>query len=87
MSVHGYYLTQISYLPRNFINCSALAVIAERDDLIARIFGGDFSSNNNPYGIVQVNLFLDGFWRRVTMGTHAEKSKWHWYFVFTYFQA
>ena len=47
---------------------SALAVIAEREDLIARIFGGDLgASNNNPYGIVQVNLFIDGFWKRVTI--------------------
>ena len=47
---------------------SALAVIAEREDLIARIFGGDLGASlNNPYGIVEVNLFLDGFWKRVTM--------------------
>jgi Calpain family cysteine protease len=46
----------------------ALAVIAERQDLIARIFGADLgAANNNPYGIVQVNLFLDGFWKSVTM--------------------
>lgn len=45
-----------------------MAVIAEREDLIARIFGGDLGASlNNPYGIVQVNLFLDGFWQRVTM--------------------
>ena len=41
-------------------NISALAVIAEREDLIARIFGRDMGASlNNPYGIVQVNLFLD----------------------------
>ena len=47
---------------------SALAVVAERPDLIMRLFGGnDTSLLNNPYGIVQVKLFLDGYWRSIVM--------------------
>lgn len=43
----------------------ALAVVAERPDLITRLFGT--FDNNNPYGMVQVNLFVDGFWTKITL--------------------
>ena len=46
---------------------SALAVVAERPDLIARLFGEGKFVSLNEYGMVQVNLFLDGYWKTVTM--------------------
>jgi len=46
---------------------SALAVVAERPDLIARLFGEGKFVPLNEYGMVQVNLFLDGYWKTVTM--------------------
>jgi hypothetical protein len=63
---------------------SALAVIAERPDLIQRLFQRQnqqpststttttisttrSSQYDDSWGIVQVNLFLDGFWTQVTM--------------------
>lgn len=42
---------------------SALAVIAERPDLILRLFGGETS--RNPGGCYQMQLFLDGEWQAV----------------------
>ena len=45
---------------------SALAVIAERPDLMLRLFQGS-DLNLNEHGILQVNLFQDGFWKKVTM--------------------
>ncbi|CAE7760645.1 Capn15 [Symbiodinium pilosum] len=44
---------------------SALAVVAERPDLILRLFGGETARNS--VGCYQVNLFLDGEWRAVNI--------------------
>ena len=50
---------------------SALAVIAERPDLIMRLFGvnGNRESYSvpvlNEYGIAEITLFIDGFWKKV----------------------
>ena len=44
---------------------SALAVVAERPDLILRLFGK--YTQLNEFGICQVNLFLDGYWKAVTV--------------------
>ena len=47
---------------------SALAVVAERPDLIMRLFGNkDVNKNNNAHGIVEVNFFVDGFWKKIVM--------------------
>lgn len=53
---------------------SALAVVAERSDLVERIFRrrppGRLHNNereDEQRGIVRVNLFLDGIWKPVTM--------------------
>jgi hypothetical protein len=43
---------------------SALAVIAERSDLIWRLFGNSTSLN---FGCIAVNLFLDGYWKAVVV--------------------
>ena len=45
---------------------SALAVVAERPDLIARLFP---TKQMNEYGIMQVRLFVDGFWKTVVLDT------------------
>ena len=45
---------------------SALAVIAERPDLIQRLFDC-YSPDALNRGLVQVNLFMDGKWKTVTM--------------------
>lgn len=44
---------------------SALAVVAERPDLILRIFGGETAKN--VAGCYQLQLFLDGEWQAVTI--------------------
>jgi len=44
---------------------SALAVVAERPDLILRLFGGETAKN--AAGCYQVQLFLDGEWQAVTI--------------------
>lgn len=44
---------------------SALAVVAERPDLILRLFGGETA--RNAAGCYQVRLFLDGEWQAVTI--------------------
>eukprot|EP00931_Biecheleriopsis_adriatica_P073159 TRINITY_DN47502_c0_g1_i1.p1 TRINITY_DN47502_c0_g1~~TRINITY_DN47502_c0_g1_i1.p1 ORF type:complete len:1021 (-),score=218.76 TRINITY_DN47502_c0_g1_i1:37-3099(-) len=44
---------------------SALAVVAERPDLILRLFGGETA--RNAAGCYQVNLFLDGEWQAVNI--------------------
>jgi len=43
---------------------SALAVVAERPDLVLRLFG---DTARNQAGCYQVNLFLDGEWRAITI--------------------
>lgn len=50
---------------------SALAVVAERPDLIARLFvGWDTKSQRSlDHGFCKVNLFLDGQWRTVVVDT------------------
>lgn len=48
----------------NVVSFSALAVIAERSDLIQRLFPQTELSED---GVVQVRLFLDGYWKIVTM--------------------
>mgnify|MGYP002803532134 FL=1 len=44
---------------------SALAVVAQRPDLILRLFGGETA--RNAVGCYQINLFLDGEWKAVTI--------------------
>ena len=44
---------------------SALAVVAERSDLISRLFGT--MSGMNEYGAVEVRLFVDGFWQNIVL--------------------
>ena len=44
---------------------SALAVVAERPDLIRRLFGT--MSDLNEMGVVEVRLFVDGFWKNIVM--------------------
>ena len=44
---------------------SALAVVAERSDLISRLFGT--MSGMNEYGAVEVRLFGDGFWQNIVL--------------------
>ncbi|CAK9025451.1 unnamed protein product, partial [Durusdinium trenchii] len=44
---------------------SALAVVAQRPDLILRLFGGETA--RNAAGCYQINLFLDGEWKAVTI--------------------
>lgn len=44
---------------------SALAVVAERPDLIRRLF--ETMSDMNEHGVVEVRLFVDGFWKNIVM--------------------
>eukprot|EP00929_Paragymnodinium_shiwhaense_P037915 TRINITY_DN20110_c0_g1_i1.p1 TRINITY_DN20110_c0_g1~~TRINITY_DN20110_c0_g1_i1.p1 ORF type:complete len:1080 (+),score=228.30 TRINITY_DN20110_c0_g1_i1:236-3475(+) len=44
---------------------SALAVVAERSDLILRIFGGETAKN--AAGCYQLNFFLDGDWQSLSI--------------------
>lgn len=44
---------------------SALAVVAQRPDLILRLFGGETARNG--VGCYQINLFLDGDWKAITI--------------------
>ncbi len=61
---------------------SALAVVAERDDLIGRLIGsnvlkkvGDDMGRNvraqptiiNNFGVIEVKLFVDGYWKTIIM--------------------
>jgi hypothetical protein len=58
---------------------SALAVVAERPDLIQRLFiqeesaattfavVSNWQTQDDLWGMIQVNLFLDGFWTQVVM--------------------
>jgi hypothetical protein len=62
---------------------SALAVVAERDDLIGRLIGSNFFLKNmgddvgrdvraqpttiNNFGVIEVKLFVDGFWKTIVM--------------------
>jgi hypothetical protein len=52
---------------------SALAVIAERPDLIMRLFGNGNGNGKedllvlNEYGIVEITLFVDGFWKKIVI--------------------
>jgi hypothetical protein len=46
---------------------SALAVVAERPDLILRLFGNGKFNSISKYGMVQVNLFQDGHWKTITL--------------------
>jgi len=52
---------------------SALAVIAERPDLIRRLFPNDadlvLTETHDAYGIIEVKLFMDGYWKSITMDT------------------
>ena len=43
---------------------SALAVVAEREDLIGRLIGAAANSSNN-YGCIEVRLFVDGYWKTI----------------------
>ena len=50
---------------------SALAVVAERSDLINRLIGGgrtnSTNNENDNYGVVEVTLFVDGHWKTIIM--------------------
>jgi len=56
---------------------SALAVVAERNDLIGRLIGASPDSGcfekkgvmhpNDNFGVVEVKLFVDGFWKTIIM--------------------
>lgn len=61
---------------------SALAVVAERDDLIGRLIGSNFLrkgdsdmdrnfrtqlTTSNNFGVIEVKLFVDGFWETIIM--------------------
>ena len=55
---------------------SALAVVAEREDLISRLIGSNVTNNNinnnnklapNKCGVIEVTLFEDGWWKRFVM--------------------
>lgn len=46
---------------------SALAVVANRPDLILKLFGNGQFTQLNDYGICQVKLFLDGYWKTVVV--------------------
>ena len=60
---------------------SALAVVAERDDLIGRLIGSNLkecndgierkaqmhSTTKNDFGVIEVKLFVDGFWKTIVM--------------------
>ena len=48
---------------------SALAVVAERPDLIMRLFNNGTFNTISEYGMVRVNLFLDGYWKTITIDT------------------
>ncbi|KAL7548272.1 hypothetical protein ACHAWF_011564 [Thalassiosira exigua] len=43
---------------------SALAVVAEREDLIGRLIGAAAKASDN-YGVIEVKLFVDGYWKTV----------------------
>jgi len=45
---------------------SALAVVAEREDLIGRLIGATANSSNN-YGCIEVRLFVDGYWKTIIL--------------------
>ena len=42
---------------------SALAVVAERDDLIGRLLSAN--SNAKNCGVIEVKLFVDGYWKKI----------------------
>jgi len=44
---------------------SALAVVAEREDLIGRLIGSSSTNSSNNYGVIEVTLFVDGYWKKV----------------------
>jgi len=45
---------------------SALAVVAEREDLIGRLLGEPSTKRTaDTYGVIEVRLFVDGFWQTV----------------------
>jgi hypothetical protein len=58
---------------------SALAVVAERNDLIGRLIGvspdggcfeskgGTYPRTSDNFGVVEVKLFVDGFWKTIIM--------------------
>lgn len=46
---------------------SALAVVAEREDLIQRLIGASSYNDNDPFGVVEVTLFVDGYWKKIVM--------------------
>jgi len=43
---------------------SALAVVAEREDLIGRLIGANANTSNN-FGVIEVKLFVDGYWKSI----------------------
>lgn len=51
---------------------SALAVIAARPDLIEKLLSKEHEENNflDTYGMIQVQLFIDGFWRKIILDNY-----------------
>ena len=43
----------------------ALAVVAERDDLINRLVGA--SKDSDKFGVIEVRLFVDGYWKTIVI--------------------
>lgn len=46
---------------------SALAVVAERGDLIDRLVGGNASKMSENFGVIEVTLFVDGYWKKIVI--------------------
>lgn len=46
---------------------SALAVVAEREDLIQRLIELRSYKHNDKYGIIDVTLFVDGYWKKIVL--------------------
>jgi len=48
---------------------SALAVVAEREDLIGRLMGhgGIEKKVSDKYGVIEIQLFVDGYWKKIIL--------------------
>jgi hypothetical protein len=46
---------------------SALAVVAEREDLIYRLIGANSYGESDKFGAIDVTLFVDGYWKKIVM--------------------
>ena len=46
---------------------SALAVVAERHDLIQRLIGPKSYKEADEFGVIDVTLFVDGYWKKIVL--------------------